>query len=121
MALSINIMSGGSAAVLTMSGRVVAEDNVSLRKHIEQLMGSDAQVKAIDITDIEYIDSYALGQLIYYCNNAAGSRATVYMINRKSRTTSFIDRLIEVSDLRQVFTIVESLEAAILPADQRSD
>lgn len=108
-------MNGGSAAVLTLTGRVVARDNVALRKHIEQLMGGDAPLKAIDLTDIAYIDSYALGQIIYYCNSARGRHTTVYIVNKKGNGNSYIDKLIDVSDLKQVFSIVDSLDR-IAPA-----
>jgi anti-anti-sigma factor len=121
MPQSIHYTQENATAVITLSGRVVAEDNATLMEHLEKLIKSDAAIKAIDLTEVDYIDSYALGQVIYYCNSMAGSRATVFVVNRKGREKSFIDRLIDVSDLRQIFTIVESLEAIGPSTEGRGD
>lgn len=121
MPQSIRYAQENATAVITLSGRVVAEDNASLMEHLEKMIKSDAAIKAIDLTEIEYIDSYALGQIIYYCNSMTGPRSNVYMVNRKGCSTPFIDRLIDVSDFKQVFTIVESLEAIGPSAEGRSD
>jgi anti-anti-sigma factor len=112
MPQSMRISRENSTLLLTLSGRVIAKDTVTLREDIEELMKSDMPVKAIDLTDVEYIDSYALGQIIYYCNNnAAESRGTVYIMNRKHGKKSYIDKLIDVSDMRRIFTIVDTLDA----------
>ena len=110
---TIRFENGSSAAVLKLAGNVVAEDNGLLRDHIEQTLKSVAPVKAIDLTDVESLDSYALGQIIYYCTNPDGRRGRIFIINRRIGGGSYIERLIEVSDLRQIFTIVDSIEAAI--------
>ncbi|MBN1309214.1 MAG: STAS domain-containing protein [Chitinispirillaceae bacterium] len=115
MTLSVQIAGRNSAMILTLSGRVTTKDTAELRKNIEQLINSNAVIKAIDLTDIEYIDSYALGQIIYYCNNADGGRGAVYVLNRTRGNKSYIDKLIDISDLKQVFSIVDSLDG-IAPA-----
>ena len=96
MPQSIRYAQENATAVITLSGRVVAEDNASLMEHLEKMIKSDAAIKAIDLTEIEYIDSYALGQIIYYCNSMTGPRSNVYMVNRKGCSTPFIDRLIDL-------------------------
>lgn len=110
---TIRFENNESAAVLVLSGRVIAEDNGMLRDHIEQALKSAAPVKAIDLTDVEMLDSYALGQIIFYCTNPEGRRGRIFIINRRGGGGSYIDRLIEISDLRQIFTVVDSTEAAI--------
>ena len=79
-------------------------------------MADETPAKVIDLTDIAYIDSYALGQIIYYCNNSGGRHGTVHILNRTCGANTFIDRLIEVSDLGQIFTLVTSLDAIDRPA-----
>ena len=106
MSQSIQLVSKDSTAVLTLSGRVVAEDTDTLQEHLANLSKNNASVKAIDFTGIEYIDSHALGQIIFHCTRIDG---TVYIVNRRERKNGFVDRLIEVSDLGQIFTIVEAL------------
>jgi anti-anti-sigma factor len=110
MAPTIRFDNGPAAAVLVLSGRIVAEDNGVLREQIEQTLRSPAPVKAIDCTDVEFLDSYALGQIIYYCTNPEGKRGRIYFVNRRNGGSSYIERLIEISDLRQIFTIVDSIE-----------
>jgi anti-anti-sigma factor len=110
---TLRFENGTSAAVLLLSGRVFAEDNGTLRDSIEKALNSSAPVKAIDLTDVEFLDSYALGQIIYYCTNPGGKRGRIYIVNRREHGGSYIERLIEISDLRQIFTIVDSVEAAI--------
>ena len=113
MAPTIRFDNEKSAAVLVLSGKVIAEDNGVLREHIEKTLKSPAPVKAIDLTDVEFLDSYALGQIIYYCTNPDGRRGKIFIINRRIGGGSYIERLIDISELRQIFTIVESTEAAI--------
>jgi anti-anti-sigma factor len=110
---TIRFDNGTSAAVLILSGKVIAEDNGVLREHIEKTLRSAAPVKAIDLTDVEFLDSYALGQIIYYCTNPDGKRGNIFIVNRRIGGGSYIERLIKISELQQIFTIVDSIEAAI--------
>jgi len=81
-------------------------------------MDSNASVKAIDLTDVEYIDSYALGQIIFFCNNSEGNRSIVHVLNRHHEKLSYIDGLIKVSNLKTVFSIVDSLDGFIAAAPE---
>ena len=109
--MTIAIESSATLTKLTLDGPVEAEESSDLREKIETLMRSSSAVKVIDMTGVEFIDSFALGQIVYYCNNAGGGNGPVYVLNRKTGRETYMDRLIEISELRQVFTIVDSLEA----------
>jgi anti-anti-sigma factor len=109
--VGIEIRTSETLTTLALEGRIVAEESSDLRTKIETLLRSPAPVKVIDLTDIAFIDSFALGQLVYYCNNSGGGNGPVYVLNRSSNAESYIDKLIEISELRQVFTIIRSLEA----------
>jgi anti-sigma B factor antagonist len=108
--VGIEIRTSETLTTLALEGRIVAEESSDLRTKIETLLRSPAPVKVIDLTDIAFIDSFALGQLVYYCNNSGGGNGPVYVLNCSSDTESYIDKLIEISELRQVFTIVKSLD-----------
>ncbi|NLG18233.1 MAG: STAS domain-containing protein [Fibrobacter sp.] len=116
---TIQFNDGPSTAVLVLSGRIVAEDDCLLRERIEQTLRSPAPIKAIDCTDVEFLDSYALGQIIYCCTNPQGKRGGIYFVNRSNGGSSYIDRLVEIADLRQIFTIVDSIET--LAADDNPE
>jgi len=109
MQFSIRLIAKNQAALLTMSGRVIAEGNQLLREHLEALKESDAPVKAVDLTDVEFIDSYALGQIIFYCKKAGGDHP-VLIVNKKKDGKSYIERLIECAQLNQVFSIVDDID-----------
>ena len=100
----------GTATILSLDGHIVAEEGSELREKIETMLRAVTPVKVIDLTDIEFIDSFALGQIVYYCNNAGGGSAPVYVLNRSANSGTYIDKLIEISELRQVFTIISSLD-----------
>ena len=98
----------GSVTTLTLNGQIVAEGSTELREKIEALLRDTAAAKVIDLTGVEYIDSFALGQIVYYCNNAGGGHGPVYILNRNVGYETYVDRLIEISELHQVFTIIDS-------------
>ena len=108
--MGIAIESSASLTILLLDGHIIAEESTVLREKIESLMRSDSAHKVIDLTDVEFIDSFALGQIVYYCNNAGGGDGPVYMLNRNTSRETYIDRLIEISELRQVFTIIDSID-----------
>jgi anti-anti-sigma factor len=108
--MSMQIAMDHHAAILIIKGRIVESSNRTLRSHVKKLMNSNAHVKAIDLTDVDYIDSYALGQIIFFCNSSEGGRGIVHILNRRHDEPSYIDRLIKVSNLKTVFSIVDSLD-----------
>ncbi|MBN1758758.1 MAG: STAS domain-containing protein [Chitinispirillaceae bacterium] len=109
--MAIVLRDDQTMTILLLDGHIVAEDSSSLREKIESLLKSPIAVKVIDVTEVEFIDSFALGQIVYYCNNAGGANGPVYVLNRSTGGESYIDRLIEISELHQVFTIIASTDA----------
>jgi anti-anti-sigma factor len=107
----MEITTQGTLTMLTLDGDIIAEDSTELREKIESLLRSRTEVKVLDLTGVASIDSFALGQIVYYCNNAGRGSGPVIILNRNLGHETYIDRLIEISELRQVFTIVDSLEA----------
>ena len=99
-----------STVLLTLSGSVNEHDDISLRTNLEELGKSTAPIRAIDVTDIEYIDSHALGLIIYQCTHSADTSGKIYLVNRKADESAFVNRLINVANLEQVFAIVGSLD-----------
>lgn len=119
--MAIVLREDTTTTLLSLDGHVVAEDSSVLREKIETLLRSVSAVKAIDLTDVEFIDSFALGQIVYYCNNAGGGSGPVYVLNRSTGRDSYMDRLIEISELDQVFTIVGSLDAIGNTSEKKED
>lgn len=102
-----------STAIVTLADQVIAENNVTLRLHLDRLADCNATIKAIDLTGVTYLDSYALGQIIYCCTNAAATGSTVFVVSSNSPSESFVNQLIDIADLRSVLTIVDSLDKVV--------
>ena len=106
MSLSVTLSEVNGVSVLTLSGRVIAQGSLELRGQLEQLVTKEGELKAIDITDVDFIDSHALGLILYYCANGSNKKYRVFIINTSQTGESYIDKLIKLTDLHQTVTIV---------------
>lgn len=119
MADAIQLSETPKAALLTLTGKVCAQSDDSLCKALEKLGNYTGTVKAIDITSVEFIDSYALGQILFFCSSVRKNGKRAVIINSSSDNSSYVNKLIEVAELSRIVEVVSDL-TAIGPGDNGS-
>lgn len=111
MADAIQLSETPKAAVLTLNGNVCAQSDNSLGTALEKLGDLTGTVKAIDITSVAFIDSYALGQILFFCSSLRRNGQKAIIINSSSDESSYVNKLIEVAELSQVVEVVSDINA----------
>lgn len=119
MSDAIQLSQTGTVDVLNLKGRVCAQGDDRLSTTLEELERMSGVVKAIDLTGIEFIDSYALGQILYFCSKNREKGMRTVFVNASAEEENYVHKLIEVADLRQVVEIVADLNTVITD-DQES-
>ena len=92
--------------LLTLSGKVIGADDTSFRERLERICTGNNGFTAVDVTDVEFIDSHALGILLYCC----GMNENVFIVNKSTSGSSYIDKLIEVTDLHLAVSVVGTID-----------
>ncbi len=103
---------GFSTVVMFFVGEYDIFDKGALRAALERLV--DVPNVVLDLTEVRYVDSTAIGEFIRLHNERAsrgGARETIV-----TRSPNLL-RLFAMIDLSAVFAIVENLEDAVRPGD----
>ena len=108
---AIQLSETPKAALLSLCGRVCAQGDDSLGAALKKLGASAGDVKAIDITSIEFIDSYALGQILFFCSTIHDNGKKAIIINASSDESSYVNKLIEIAELSRVVDIVSDMNS----------
>ena len=111
MADTIRLSETPKAAFLTLNGRICAQNDDSLSAALEKLKKLPGDVKAIDLTSVEFIDSYALGQILFFCSSVRDEGKKAVIVNSSPNDSSYVYKLIEVAELSQVVEIVSDIAA----------
>lgn len=100
MALWVKERKSGGIVVLEMSGRLTIGDPVlqlrgAIRRHVKE--GSTAFV--LDLTDLVYIDSAGLGELVSTCATVRKRHGDVKLLNLSNR----VKDLMQLTNLLTIF------------------
>ena len=120
MADTIRLSETPKAVLITLNGRISAQNDDSLSKALEKLKELPGDVKAIDLTSVDFIDSYALGQILFFCSTIRNEGKKAVIVNTSSNDTSYVYKLIEVAELSQVVEIVSDITAIDGTSSNRS-
>ena len=112
MSAIICVKNEDSFTVLELAGRLVGRGNRDLSDGLEKLDNDANTFKAIDLTGVEFFDSYALGQILFHCNSMKSKSTKVCLVNRNRDDQKYINRLIKISELHQIVPVVPSLHNA---------
>ncbi len=82
-----------------------------LRQHFAKIEGDRCQIWAIDMTDVEFMDSSGLGALVWTLKMARQQDCRLVIFNLQPT----VRLVLEISQLDRVFEIVDSLDAAVSP------
>lgn len=113
MSSRIEVANEGAIAVIKLGGRIIAEGNISLRKELDTFSAVSGRYKAVDLSAVEYIDSHALGQVLFCCSILQKNGQKMFIVNNSEDSTSYISRLIEICELNQVAPIVKTADEIV--------
>ena len=108
MALKIKLEKIKNITVLQISGRVIGVDSKKFNKKMESLVKKKDKRIVIDISNIEFIDSYGLGAIVYYHTFMQNSGRELIFYNKPSDPQTYVARLLDLTKLNQVFKVIDS-------------
>src|SRR5689334_16505199 len=111
MSLVVTSRVASDVVVVDVSGRLCFLQ-VSLREHINKLVDKGHRDFVLNLSDVPYIDSFGLGELISIgtaIRSAGGHLALL-------RPTDYVQQLFEITKLNTVFDIAREEAAAIKSA-----
>jgi anti-sigma B factor antagonist len=115
MSLTIKQRSTSDVVVLDLSGRLWILD-LPLRELMNGLLNTDQRHFVLNLTDVDYIDSSGLGQLISIWTSIRNKSGHMTIFNPNKR----VQRLFDITRLNSIFEIFENEKDAIQKALQAS-
>ena len=100
----------GSAVVLNLDGPLTAEaDTYRLRELVASLARLDSSRLVLDLSNVEQIDSFGVGQLVALYNEIRPRGVALTLVNVDCRQK----RLLEVAGLGRVFPVFGTRQEAL--------
>ena len=110
MALTIASREVGGAVVLDLNGRItLGEGSVQLREAIRGLIGKGKKSVLLNMSEVNYIDSSGLGELVSAYTTAKNQQAEVKLL----KLTRKVHDLLQLTKLYTVFDIKDDEASAI--------
>jgi anti-anti-sigma factor len=101
--MDIRISNQGDSVLLNMSGRFDFNDHRVLKSTYDPILLMDGVKRIeIDMADIEYLDSSALGMLMLLRERALAVGKTVVL----SRPNSTVAQILDIANFKKLFTIL---------------
>ncbi len=110
MGLTIRIGKFREIPLVKLTGRIIGVDSRKLKRRMESLFRKKTDRIIIDISETEFIDSYGLGVIVYYHTCIQKSGRELILFNNNPNPQAYITRLLELTKLENVFTVVGVLE-----------
>jgi len=109
MAFSISNRRSGDVDIMVLSGRLVLGDGTgSLRTAAHKLLENKANI-LIDLSDVDYIDSSGLGELVSAFASATSRGCQLKLLRPMKR----VDSLLHVTKMYSTFEIFEDEAIAV--------
>ena len=110
MALSIASREVDGVTVLDLNGRItLGEGSVQLRDAIRDLIGKGQKSILLNLSDVNYIDSSGLGELVSAYTTARNQGAALKLLG----LTKKVNDLLQLTKLYTVFDIYDDEASAI--------
>ena len=119
MALSLKTTKIEGIPVLQVIGRLINVDSEKFQKKLDAYMKKCNNTAVIDITDVNFIDSFGLGTLVQHHSKMVKQGGSFILLNTDEEQDTYIKRLFLMTQLNKVFTIVESNEELVVLCKKR--
>jgi len=111
MALTIKTRKDKNIPILSVSGRLISVDSEKFQKKLEAFCKKYPSLVVIDISEVNFIDSFGLGTLVHHHTQIQKAGGKLFVLNTNTDPNTYIQRLFSMTGLNRIFTIVDSLEA----------
>lgn len=108
--MDIELDTGGPFPIARLSGSIGLEDKSSFLERMHELLAERHPKVAIDLSEVDTIDSSGLSSLIEIVTRSRLNEGRVILIG----PTPFVRSVLEVTQLHRWFEICEDLEQAKL-------
>jgi anti-sigma B factor antagonist len=116
VALQYRTTKVGVVVVLTLNGRLLlGEDCAVLHEAIRQHLADDSSKLVLNLTDVSYVDSAGLGELVSGAVAARKKGGDMKLSNMSKRLTD----LMRVTHLYKVFDVKDDEQAAVAAFAQK--
>ena len=109
MPLSLNTRGVGQVTIIRCSGRIVAGDTETLRKHVSELLRDRSDI-LLNLSEIVFIDSSGLGTLVRLLTSTRTARGDLKLC----QVPGDIHKVLKMTNLISLFDTYESEEEAVL-------
>lgn len=100
--MQTTVTTGNGRSVIRLNGRFDFNAHREFREAMEEALGDPGSREvAVDLAEVDYLDSSALGMLLMLRDKASGSNRTVSLAN--SRGT--VRQVLEIANFGKLFTM----------------
>ncbi len=110
MAVNIRITKHKDMQILTVSGRLINIDSEKFQKKLDSFCKKGFDKTIIDISDVNFIDSFGLGTLIQHHTELHKANRQMLLLNTNPDPNTYIQRLFDITGLKSVFNFITSLD-----------
>jgi len=110
MSMVLNARRLDDVVILDLSGRItMGEGTKILRDHIQKLLGAGDRKFLLNLTDVDYIDSSGLGELVTSFTTVRNQSGQLKLLNLTRR----VQDLLQITKLLTVFEVFNSEAEAL--------
>lgn len=98
-----------SENIIKISGKIVDTDVKAFQDELERLYKNDAAQVALDISGVEFMDSYGLGVIVYFHTRMEKAGRTLVIVNENKDEEAYMNKLFETTNLDQILNLTDKL------------
>ncbi len=108
--MKINMRTVGDVKILDCSGKItLGEGTMAVRNTVREILQSGGTKIALNLGDIDYIDSSGIGELVSTYTSVVNGKGQLKLLN----LTKKIRQLLAITKLLTVFDVFEDEEAML--------
>ena len=111
MAITIKTKKHNGIPILVVSGRLISVDSEKFQKKLEGFCKKNPEKSIIDISEVNFIDSFGLGTLVHHHTQIEKAGGKFTILNSNTDPNTYIQRLFSMTGLNRIFKIADSLSA----------
>ena len=111
MAITIKAKKHKGLPILAVSGRLISVDSEKFQKKLETFCKKNPDKAVIDISEVNFIDSFGLGTLVHHHTQVEKSGGKLIILNLNTDPNTYIQRLFSMTGLSRIFKIADSLDS----------